>query len=131
MTRELPDLVVVSCIIEKGQGEVLICRESGGAGGCLWEFPTGVAEGHESPEAAARRVAASRVGLVVDIHTGQPPFAGEYCGRPATYRFFLALVLSGEASGSGYDEVRWVRRGQLCEYDFGAAFQPIVAWYVG
>jgi 8-oxo-dGTP pyrophosphatase MutT (NUDIX family) len=122
--------LVVSCIIERGRDNVLIATsDSKGAESRLWEFVSGWRRGNETPEAAMRRIAAERTGIEIDIHTGQPPFADEYEGRAAEFRFFLAGVVASEPSAIGYEEVRWVRRGRLCEYDFIGAHTSVVEWY--
>jgi len=132
MGLDRPRTVVVSCIIERGRNEVLICRQSQeGAEAGEWEFLTGTVRGKESPEAAMRRTAKERLGITIDIHTGQPPLVNEYQGAPATYRFFVAYITEGQAEPNDYAEIRWVRKGQLCEYDFAGAQQQVVDWYVG
>ena len=124
-------LTVVSCLIEQSGGEVLICSESEPSRTDRgWQFVTGVVEDGESAEAAMRRIARQRVGLEIDIHTGQPPFAGEFAGSPCAYRYFLASITSGEAKPLDYRELRWVKSAQLCEYDFAPVHRDIVQWYV-
>ncbi len=130
MKSKPPSLSVVSCIVERSDGETLICSSvAAGETARRWEFPSGIKEQNELYEAAMRRVCLERVGLTIDIHTGQPPLQADFGGSPAIYRFFRAFVLSGEAQPIDYEEVRWVRRGQLCEYDFAEAYAPVVEWY--
>jgi len=122
---------VVSCLIERPGDEILICSESEPSRTDRgWQFVTGVVEDGESAEAAMRRIARQRVGLEIDIHTGQPPFAGEFAGSPCAYRYFLASITSGEAKPLDYRELRWVKSAQLCEYDFAPVHRDIVQWYV-
>lgn len=121
---------VVSCLIERPRREVLICTDTANQSPeRTWEFPTGIVERGESPEAAMRRIVVEQVGLHIDIHTGQPPIPGEFRGESVTYRFFLAGVQSGEAQTLSYDEVRWVNEAQLVEYDFAEPFRSVVSWY--
>ncbi len=130
MSHETPQRTAVSCIIERPNAEVLICRSANAsAGERAWEFPTGLKASEESPEAAIRRVCKKRVGLAISIHTGQPPFVADYEGKLATYRFFLAVADAGKTDVTDYAEVRWVKKGQLCEYDFDKAVAPVVAWF--
>ena len=125
-----PRPTVVSCLIERTRREILICTAtSSNDGDRTWEFPTGIVGGDESPETAMRRLAKRLVGLHIDIRTGQPPLPGEYRDRPATYRFFLAGVQSGQAEPIGYEQVRWVNQAQLIEYDFTEPYKLVVAWY--
>jgi ADP-ribose pyrophosphatase YjhB (NUDIX family) len=122
--------LTVSCIIERGRGEALIAAaDPSDPENRYWEFVSGWRVGNESPESAMRRVARERVGLDIDIHAGQPPFAGKYEGRATIFRFFLAGAVSGEARAARYAEIRWVKRGRLCEYDFLPAHKSVVKWY--
>ncbi len=130
MTPRSPALTVVSCIVERADRCILICLPKTETDvRPNWEFPAGIKQRNESHEAATRRICCERLDLRIDIHTGQPPIVAEYHGQPATYRFFLAWIDSGDAQPVDYAETRWIRRGQLCEYDFDPAFQPVIDWY--
>ncbi len=77
-----------------------------------------------------RQVARKTVGLEIDIHTGQPPFVADYLGEPVLYRFFIATIASGQADALEYEEIRWILPGQLREYEFAPAHQPVIDWYL-
>lgn len=131
MSGKTPSLTVTACIIERPHREVLICRpKSAPDVEQPWEFPTGIKRQDESHETAARRACLERLGVHIEVQVGQPPFVADYGGRLATYRFFIATVISGEAKPIEFDEIRWVQVGQLCEYDFDKAHKPVVDWYV-
>ena len=76
-----------------------------------------------------RRAAHRRVGLEVDVSIGQPPFEHSVEGQPVEYRIFLCDIMGGEAAPVDYEEVRWVRPAQLCEYDFAAPIDRVIEWY--
>lgn len=126
------EATIVSCLIQRGQDEVLICTPQDESDPQrLWLFPTGVANKGESPEAAMRRVAEAAVGLSIDIQIGQPPVSAEYQGKAAVYRFYIATVRGGQETPRAYRHLRWVRRGQLCEYNFAPAYAPVAQWFAG
>jgi ADP-ribose pyrophosphatase YjhB (NUDIX family) len=115
-------------IIENDRHEVLIGRTSADADAPQWEFPTETVSGDQAPEAAARRAAREKVSLAIEIDTGQPPFEHEFDDRIVTYRYFLAGVIKGTAKPIGYEEVRWIQKGQLREYLYDAPTQTVVNW---
>jgi ADP-ribose pyrophosphatase YjhB (NUDIX family) len=115
--------------VEGHGGEVLICRPQDDPGRRFWEFPGGQARSGESPEAAMRRLAKERTGVHVEIHVGQPPLPAERDGSAVEYRCFLCGLSAGDAQPLDYAEVRWVAKGQLCEYDFDPITKRIVDWY--
>jgi len=130
----------VAAFVERSDRCVLICRpnppdpasagstEAGPA--IAWELPGGEARHGESPEAALRREARRRVGLDLEILVGQPPLLGQYAGREVEFRYFLCATRGGQADALDYAEIRWVQRGQLCEYDFDSPTREVIAWYL-
>ncbi len=124
--------VVVSCILERSDGYVLIVTaHRTGDVNRRWEFPCGILTPRDkSAEAAARRVARETVGLSFDIHTGQPPFAAEHQGQPAFFRYFIGSVPSvSNIRSEIYNDLRWVHEKQLCEYDFLSPHDSVMEWY--
>jgi ADP-ribose pyrophosphatase YjhB (NUDIX family) len=117
-------------IIENARHQVLIARKPADRGEPGWEFPGDVVGEGESPEAAARRAARDKVNLNIEIDIGQPPLAEELEDRVVLYRYFLAGVLEGQAEPKGCEEIRWIEKGQLREYDFDAVTQGVVDWYL-
>ena len=126
---EPEDPILVAALIERHDGHVLICRPPDVGERRRWEFPGGPARPGESPEAAIRRLTAEQVGLRTEILQGQPPLRSNREGREAEYRFFLCGPVTGEARPLEYAEVRWVARGQLCEYDFDPPTCDVVRWF--
>ncbi len=120
--------VYVAGIIEEHDGKVLICRPQDEKERRNWEFPGGPARVGESPEAALRRLTVERTGVAIEIHVGQPPLLIDTGGRKVAYRFFLCGRRSGDAQAVDYAEVRWIAKGQLCEYDFDPPTSEVAAW---
>lgn len=131
MPKQQPKETVVSCIIEKHPNEVLIARTPATDDApAQWWFPSGTADPKQSVEESMRQFARNALGLEIDIHTGQPPFVADYHGQPALYRFFIATITTGEAQPLAFEEIRWILPGQLREYDFAPAHQPVIDWYL-
>jgi ADP-ribose pyrophosphatase YjhB (NUDIX family) len=119
---------MVAGIIERQGGQVLICRRDTGDQPQHWEFAGGAARVGETPEAAMRRTAAERAGVHVEIHVGQPPMRTKHGRGVIEYRYYLCGLQTGEARPKDYAEVRWVAKGQLCEYDFEQPTRDVVRW---
>lgn len=120
--------IVVAAIIERHDGLVLICRAKEASSESGWAFPGGLSNDDESPEAGVCRLCHLRVGVRVEVQVGQPPLAGRYGGRDVEYRYFLCGLASGDGQAIDYEEVRWVAKAQLCEYDFGSPTDQVVGW---
>ncbi len=93
-----------------------------------WHFPGGRLAGRESPEAALRRICRDSFGVELVLHVGQPPFVHHFGTHSITYRYYESSIASGEPSAPAGAELRWVERGQLRDYVFDAATQPVVDW---
>jgi ADP-ribose pyrophosphatase YjhB (NUDIX family) len=94
----------------------------------LWQFPRGCVEEGESPERAMRRIAKDTLGLKIEIVVGQPPFLAQVEGREVEIRFFICGILTGEATPGPYEEIRWITRHHLQEYEFDEISTPVVEW---
>ena len=116
-------------IIERPDHHVLIALASGREEqGRLWQFPRGPAEPNESVEAAMRRVARQEFGIEVEIVVGQPPLVEEIDGKAVELRYFFCDLTTGVPQAGGYEEIRWVSKAHLREYDFDQASAPVVQW---
>ena len=120
--------IVVAGIVERYDGLVLICRAKENPGPAHWEFPGGLSNADESPEAAVCRLGYARAGVQIDVLVGQPPLAGNFEGREVEYRYFFCGLVSGDGGAIDYDEVRWVAKAQLCEYTFDPPTDEVARW---
>jgi len=96
----------------------------------LWRFPRGRVADSESPEEAMRRIAQDDLEIAVEIVIGQPPFLAELDGEEVELRFFICGSDATEASRGPYEEIRWIERGHLYEYEFDTITQPVVEWFL-
>lgn len=116
-------------IIERLDHHVLIALASGSEEhGRLWQFPRGPAEPNESAEAAMRRVARQELGIEVEIILGQPPLVEDIDGQAVELRYFFCDLTTGAPQAGRYDEIRWVSKAHLREYDFDRVSAPVVQW---
>lgn len=121
----------VAALIERANNDLLIgLRVPGEDSPRLWSFPRGLANENETPEAAIRRVALELLGIPVEIVVGQPPITANVDGREALLRYFFCGVVSGEPSSRGYNELRWIPKAHLREYEFDSASQQVANWLV-
>lgn len=94
----------------------------------VWIFPRGRVNVNEAPEAAMRRIAKSDLGISVEVLVGQPPFLVQVNGEEAEMRYFYCAIDEGEPRAGPYEELRWVSKPHLREYDFDGASEPVAQW---
>jgi mutator protein MutT len=91
-----------------------------------WEFPGGKVLPRESPAAAAVRECCEETNLLVVVRQPLPVVRHEYAHGPLMLHFFLCeLCPDSPPPRAGY---RWIERGELPEYTFPPANQPILQW---
>jgi 8-oxo-dGTP diphosphatase len=110
---------VVAAVIEKN-GEVLICQRRRGSRHALkWEFPGGKVEpGEQLAEALARELREelaieARIGEQIGQHEVQYPK-----GPMIRLHFFHVTEFAGEPVNTEFEQMVWVPRKQLPDYDF-------------
>ena len=75
-----------------------------------------------------RRVARQELGIEVEIILGQPPLVEEIDGQAVELRYFFCDLTTGAPQAGRYDEIRWVSKAHLREYDFDRVSAPVVQW---
>ncbi len=120
-------LEVTAAILRDDAGRILICqRPAHKANGLLWEFPGGKLEEGETLPACLRRELAEELSITADI--------GEIIGETIyTYpdftvhlTFFSARITHGVPLASEHPRILWVSPGELTQYPFCPADQPIL-----
>lgn len=117
---------VTAAIIEK-DGVVLIARrKKTDRFGSVWEFPGGKLEPGESPEEGLRRELKEELNLdtSIGLFLGGFPYASRYLDIELLA--FRVTILGGDLVLADHDEVRWVRIGDLREFDFAEPDLPLV-----
>jgi mutator protein MutT len=110
---------VVAAVIERN-GDVLICQRKRGSRHALkWEFPGGkVEKGESHPEALAREL---REELAIDARIGDQIGRHDvkYPNGPLIrLTFFHVTEFTGELVNTEFEQIQWVPRKQLTDYDF-------------
>ncbi len=110
---------VVAGVIERG-GQVLIAqRKRTGQHPLKWEFPGGKVEAGEAPEAALARELEEELGIRarVDAEIGRYEF--RYPGRtPILLLFYRVTQFTGEPKNLDFEQILWIQRDRLRDYDF-------------
>ena len=120
---------VAAGILARGDG-VLICRRrKGGAFPLQWEFPGGKLQVGETPEAALVRELAEELGISVAedglefVERVRHRYPG---GVDVEIHFYRVGRFAGEPTNLAFEEIAWVPRHALPDYDFLAADRPLV-----
>ena len=110
---------VVAAVIERN-GSVLICQRKRGSRHALkWEFPGGKVEpGEELAEALAREL---REELRIDATIGRQ--IGKHDvrypkGPLIRLNFFRVTEFTGEPVNTEFEQILWIPRKNLTDYDF-------------
>jgi 8-oxo-dGTP diphosphatase len=119
-------MVVTAAIIEK-KGKILIAkRKKGWRFAGKWEFPGGKIEPNETPEECLRRELREELGIEAKI--GEFFCSSTYAYSHATVELLVyhASHISGEFELHDHEEIRWVSRQQLLQYDFPEADNLVI-----
>lgn len=119
---------VAAGVIENAEGEILIAKRldhlhQGGK----WEFPGGKVEANETALEALRRELIEEVNIKINNGRSLLKIEHDYGDKVVVLDFFHVTDFSGEAQGLEQQEVRWVNKFELANYEFPAANQPVIA----
>lgn len=118
---------VAAGVIINRDGEVLIAkRPDGKHQGGLWEFPGGKIEPDESVQDALKRELHEELGI--DIQHTHPLIRvhHDYPDKSVLLDVWKITAFTGEAHGKEGQPIKWINTGELNQYDFPAANQPII-----
>ena len=110
---------VVAAVIER-DGRVLIGQRKRNTYHALkWEFPGGKVESRESPEAAVVRELAEELSIHAQVDHEIQRYEFQYEDRPRILLiFFRVSVFQGEPVNLDFEQLAWVDRARLGDYDF-------------
>jgi len=110
--------VVAAFIVQNGK--VLVCQRTKHQPMALkWEFPGGKIEEGEQPRDALRRELEEELGIQAVIGDEMARIRHIYKnGGAIELRFFMVEAFQGEIENRIFNDVRWVGRKDLPEYDF-------------
>ena len=118
---------VAAGVIENKLGEILIAKRlqhlhQGGK----WEFPGGKVEANELAQQALARELAEEVDLEVTLAKPMMKLEYDYGDKIVILDIWHVQQFNGEAKGLEGQEVRWVAKTEIAQYEFPAANVPIV-----
>jgi 8-oxo-dGTP diphosphatase len=110
--------VVAALIMRKD--EILICQRTKHQPLPLkWEFPGGKIEPNESPEQALYRELEEELGIRATIGEKVTTIHHNYGkGNAVELHFYFVEKFEGEIVNRIFNDVRWVRRAELPNFDF-------------
>jgi 8-oxo-dGTP diphosphatase len=123
-----PALRFVAAALIIRDGEVLIGqRRANQPMALLWEFPGGKIEPGESPQQALARELHEELGIRAAVGPKVIHIRHNYRhGGAVDLQFFSVREFEGEIQNQIYEQIRWVRFGDLPTYDFLAADRGLI-----
>lgn len=119
---------VVAGLVSDNAGRILIAKRPDNAHqGGLWEFPGGKCEPGEEPRQALARELREELGIVVGECSPYWQEAHDYPDKSVLLDFWRVTSFSGDPAGMEGQQVRWVARPELSQYDFPAGNRTVVA----
>jgi 8-oxo-dGTP diphosphatase len=115
-----PRTEVVAAIIER-EGQILIGQRKAGerAHALRWEFPGGKIEPGETPAEALARELDEELGIAAKIGAEVTRYEFAYRNKPPILLIFLHVArFTGEPVNRVFEQIAWVERSRLPEYDF-------------
>lgn len=118
-----PALRFVAAALIVREGQVLIGqRRPDQVMALKWEFPGGKIEPGETPQQALARELHEELGIQAVVGPAVTRVRHNYRhGGAVDLQFFAVREFTGEIQNQIFNEVRWVKLGDLPEYDFLAA----------
>ena len=118
-----PALRFVAAALIVREGQVLIGqRRPDQVMALKWEFPGGKIEPGESPQQALARELHEELGIQAVVGPAVTRVRHNYRhGGAVDLQFFAVREFTGDIQNHIFNEVRWVKLGDLPEYDFLAA----------
>ncbi len=110
---------VVAAVIERN-GLILIAqRKRTGQHPLKWEFPGGKVEPNEAPPAAVVRELEEELGIRARVDGEIMRYEYQYPGRtPILLIFYRVTEFAGEPANLDFEQIEWVERERLRDYDF-------------
>ncbi|MCE5197133.1 MAG: 8-oxo-dGTP diphosphatase MutT [Negativicutes bacterium] len=121
-------LEVAAALIYNEMNEILICQRPEGKNcALLWEFPGGKQEAGETLRECLLRECHEELAIELAIEKEITDTTYSYPAFTVHLTFYRAHILSGEPKKQEHNEIRFVRLGDLRQYDFCPADAAILA----
>ena len=120
-------ITVIAGVIERDSRILIAKRKKNSFLGGKWEFPGGKLEDNETPEECLKRELMEEFGIESEIGdficSTRHPLNCQTIINLTVYRI---NYVSGEFNLYDHDEIRWIRRSELNQYDFPEADYAVV-----
>ncbi len=118
---------VVGALIEK-DAEILICQRPKNKGcALLWEFVGGKVEKGETKREALKRECFEELKIQVSVGETFANVCHEYEHATVDLTVFKAEIIEGTPQNLEHNDIRWVSKSELDNFDFCPADEPILA----
>jgi 8-oxo-dGTP diphosphatase len=110
---------VVAAVIERNDFVLIAQRKRSGQHALKWEFPGGKVEPGETPQGALIRELSEELGISIQVNGEIERYEYQYPGRtPILLIFYRVTEFSGEPRNLDFEQILWVSRAHLRDYDF-------------
>jgi mutator protein MutT len=124
-------IVVVAAIIRR-ENQILITRRFNDVHlPGFWEFPGGKVESGESLFAALEREILEELGMKIRVEDEYFTIQHEYPERTVRLHFFNCSIVGGKPQALGVADMRWLRPGELGQFQFPPADEELIKRLVG
>jgi mutator protein MutT len=123
---------VVAAVIERDGCILIAQRKRTGQHPLKWEFPGGKAEAGETPEAAVARELEEELAIRARVDREIMRYEYQYPGRPPILLIFYRVTeFTGEPENLDFEQIAWVARASLGDYDFLKGDAEFISAYKG
>lgn len=116
---------VATAVIKRDNKFLIAKRKLGGSASGKWEFPGGKIEKGETPEECLTRELSEEFGIVAHIDSFFMASCFDYEEKKIRLLLYFATHVSGKFELHVHDEIRWVSKDELPNYDFANADIPV------
>ena len=117
---------VVAALIWDGVRFMICQRPAHKARGLLWEFVGGKVEPGETREQALVRECREELAVTVSVGEIFAEVTHEYPDLTVHLTLFHAAIAEGTPQMREHNDIRWITVGEIPQYDFCPADQPIL-----
>jgi 8-oxo-dGTP diphosphatase len=123
---------VVAAVIERAGSILIAQRKRSGHHALKWEFPGGKVEPGEAPEAALARELEEELAIHARVEREIMRYEYQYPGRsPILLIFYRVTVFTGEPKNLDFEQIAWVSRADLRDFDFLEGDVEFIGKYAG
>lgn len=123
----MKEIQVAAGVIEQGDRVLIARRPQQAHQGGKWEFPGGKIESGENPWQALARELQEELGIVPLTGETLMNIKHDYGDKLVSLHFYRVTGFQGDPRGVEGQELRWVDKAELAQYEFPAANVPVLS----